>query len=138
MKLDHEKNVEGRMEVKKFQNKREVVAHVYPLLRENHEVFKSFGPKSEIARKNLESDAHAIWLSERLATIVPNNRKIAEIVVANKDLFTPAEQVTLNKFALHARGYEKWVDDEVSYEGVVRFPEEVDEMISEMVDGGAQ
>jgi hypothetical protein len=137
MKSDYEGYVSGRLAVQQFQDKREVASFVYPLLKENHDVFLSYGPKSEIARTNPESDAHGVWLSERLATIVPNNRKIAEIVTANSALFTPAEQTILNKFALHARSYEAWVTDDVTYEVVVRFPEEFDKLISELANGQA-
>jgi hypothetical protein len=137
MKSDHEGYVNGRLEVKQFQDKYEVAACVYPLLKENHHVFLSFGPKSEIARKNPESDAYGVWVSERLSTIIPNNRKIAEITAANSALFTGAEQAVLKKFELHARSYEAWITDDVSYEGVVRFPEDFDKLISEMADAGA-
>jgi hypothetical protein len=137
MKENHDGYVSARLEVRKFQDKRDVARYFYPLLKQNHDVFIAYGPYSEIARRNPESDAHGIWLSERLATIVPNNRKIAEIIMANSDRFTPSEQVILNRFALHARSYEAWVTDDVSYEGVVRFPEEFDKLISEIADAGA-
>jgi len=134
MKADHEGYVSARLEVRIFQEKREVAEYVYPLLKQNHDVFLAYGPHSEIARKNPESDVQGIWLSERLATIVPNNRKIAEIVTANSNLFTSTEQTVLTKFALHARSYEAWVTDDVSYEGVVRFPEEFERLILEIVN----
>jgi len=137
MKSDHEGYVSARLGVRKFQDKHDVARYAYPILKENHDVFLEYGPHSEIARKNPESDAHGIWLSERLATIIPNNRKIAEITTANIDLFTPTEQAILNKFALHARSYESWVTDDVSYEVVVRFPEEFDKLITELANGFA-
>lgn len=134
MKSDHERYVHERLEIRSFGKKEEVAAYVYPLLKENHEVFMSFGPKSEIARKNPESDAHGVWVSERLSTIIPNNRKIVEITETNSGLFTPAEQAILKKFSLHARSYEGWVTDDVSYEGVVPFPEEFDKLIAGLTD----
>jgi hypothetical protein len=134
IKSNHERYVHERLEIRGFEKKEEVAAYLYPLLKENHEVFLSFGPKSEIARKNPESDAHGVWVSERLSTIIPNNRKIVEIAEANSGLFTPTEQAILKKFALHARSYEGWVTDDVSYEGVVRFPEEFDKLISGLAD----
>lgn len=137
IKLDHERYVDGRLEVRSFQTKQEVAAYVYPLLKENHDVFLSFGPTSEIARKNPENDAHAVWVSERLSTIIPNNRKIVEVAEANRGKFTAAEQATLKKFSLHARSYEGWVTDDVSYEGVVRFPEEFDKLIAGLADDRA-
>jgi hypothetical protein len=134
MKSDHEGYVNGRLEVRSFQNKQEVAAYVYPLLKENHDVFLLFGPRSEIARRNPQSDAHGVWMSERLSTITPNNRKIVEIIEANSQLFAAAEQVVLKKFSLHARSYEGWVTDDVSYEGVAPFPEEFDAMITGLAD----
>lgn len=136
MKSEHEANVSGRLKRFQFSNKREVATCIYPLLKENHSVFTNFGPDSEIARKNPESDAHAVWLSERLATIVPNNRRIAEVVKAEKALFTGEEQKVLTQFELHSRSYERWVNEEVSYEAVVRFPVEFDKLIAGLVDAG--
>lgn len=75
MKLDHEIYVRGRLEIRRFQKKQEIATYLYPLLKENHDVFFSFGPKSEIARRNPESDAHGVWMSERLSTIIPKDRK---------------------------------------------------------------
>ena len=134
MKVDHERYVDGRLEVRIFQTKQEVAAYVYPLLKENHDVFVSFGPRSEIARKNPQSDAHGVWISERLSTIIPNNRKIVQVTDGNRRLFTAAEQAIVKTFSLHARSYEGWVTDDVSYEGVVRFPEEFDKLIAGLTD----
>jgi hypothetical protein len=131
MKSDHEKFVSERLEPQEFTNKRQVAERIFPLLKENHEVWLNYGPQSEIARRNPEGEAHAIWLSERLATIVPNNRLIAQLTSGNAGLFTAAEQAILKKFELHQRSYEQWVNDEINYEGVVRFPPEFDRLISE-------
>lgn len=137
MKSDHERYVDGRLEVRSFQTKKEVAAYVYPLLNENHDVFLSFGPKSEIARKNPESDAYGVWVSERLSTIIPNNRKIIAVAEANSGVFAAAENAIIKKFSLHARSYEGWVTDDVSYEGVIRFPEEFSKLIAGLVDDRA-
>jgi hypothetical protein len=136
MKYDHERFVAARLQRSQFVDKHEVAAFIYPLLEENHEVFTNYGPTSEIARRNPESDAHGVWLSERLATIIPNNRRIAEIVAANSGLFNADEQVILSRFGLHARTYDQWVGDDISYEGVVRFPAEFEALISEAAHVG--
>jgi hypothetical protein len=132
MKSEHEANVNGRLLMTTFSDKYEVTRCVYPFLAENNSVFRNFGPRSEIARKNPESDAHAVWLSERLSTIVPNNRQIAKVTTDNIALFSPDEQAIITTFALHARSYERWVTDEVTYESVVRFPPEFESLISEL------
>jgi hypothetical protein len=99
-------------------------------------VFINFGPHSEIARKNPASDAHGIWLSERLTTIIPNNRRMTRVREANLRSFGPLEQAILARFRLHVRSYERWALDEVTYEGVVRFPTEFESLISELVYAG--
>jgi hypothetical protein len=135
MKLQHNRDVEDRLKKEAYKDKFEVARAIHPLLAQNHAVFKNYGPHSEIAQKNPESDAHAVWLSMRLATIVPNNRQMAEITSANAKLFSVEEQKILATFEVHARGYEQWVQDEISYEGVVRFPAQFATLITELASG---
>ena len=132
MKAEHEAFVSGRMEKPQFSDKNEVAAYLYPLMKENHEVFKNFGPHSVIAHKNPGSDAHGVWLSERLGTIIPNNRRMLGVIEANGDLFDPKEQAILARFGIHVRSYDQWVHDDIGYEGVVRFPPEFGALISEL------
>lgn len=136
MKSDHEASVDGRLKNVRFNDKRDVAKYVSPLLSENRIVFEKYGPHSEIARKNPESDAHRIWLAERFSTLVPNNRKIAEIMNTNRRLFATEEQAIVSEFLLHARSYERWVNDEITYEGVIRFPPEFEKLITEVSRGG--
>lgn len=137
MKSNHEKFVGERLHPHAFIDKRQVAERIFPLLKQNHDVFLAYGPHSEIARRNPESDAHGIWKSERLATIIPNNRIMAKLTAANAELFTADEQAIFKKFELHARSYEKWVNDEITYESVVRFPIDFDALISEVAHAGA-
>ena len=134
MKVGHETFVAGRLNEPICYNKYEVARHIYPLMRDNYNVFIEYGPHSEIARKNPNSEARSVWLHERLSTIVPNNRRILSIIESNGALFSGPEQAVVSRFALHARSYERWVRDEVNYEGVVRFPVEFDEFVKELID----
>jgi hypothetical protein len=95
IKLQHERDVSDRFKKHQCGSKQEVARLVHPLLAQNHAVFKAYGPHSEIARKNPESEAHSVWLEERLATIVPNNLRISELVSNHSRLFTPDEQKTI-------------------------------------------
>ena len=134
MKAKHEEFVIGRLEATQFADKKAVARYFYPLMRENHEVFCNFGPHSEIARRNPESDAHGVWLSERLTTIIPNNRKMVAVAETYLDFFTSSEQAIIGKFRLHVRTYDRWVRDETSYEGVVRFPTEFEALVTELAN----
>jgi hypothetical protein len=137
MKAAHEAFVAGRLNPPEFKSKDEIATFIYPLLQENHEVFAAYGPHSEIARRNPEAEAHGVWLSERLATIVPNNRQIAELLEANKGLFPATEQAVLARFLVHARGYQRWVLGEVDYEAVIPFPAEFETIIAEAAHAAA-
>jgi len=137
IKSEHEAYISSRLDTAEIHEKHDVAQLVFPMQKENFEVFSNFGPKSRIARRNPDSDAHQIWLSERLSTIVPNNRKIATLVTEFMSLFLPEEQVILQNFLLHVRTYEHWVLDEVSYEGVVRFPSEFADLIERLSDASA-
>lgn len=137
LKVDHEIFVSGQLELLQFVDKAKVARHLFPFMKENYEAFVNFGPHSEIARNNPESDAHGVWLSERLATIIPNNRRMLRVTEANSDLFDPDEQAVLARFGLHVRTYNRWVQDEITYEGVVRFPIEFEALISKLAHGRA-
>jgi hypothetical protein len=128
-KEDHEALVRNRLDGIRYATKREVARAIVPLLRENHQVFLSYGPHSEIARRNPESDAHATWVEERLATIVPNNRNIAAAIEAHRNLFEPEDSGVIARFLQHVRSYERWVSEDATYEGVTRFPIEFDELM---------
>lgn len=132
MKLQHNQDVENRFKSCVYKSKQDIAKVIHPLLVQNHAAFKNYGPQSDIARKNPESDAHAVWLSMRLSTIVPNNRRIKDIVSKHMDLFDASEQKTLAEFEVHASGYEGWVNDENSYEGVVRFPRAFGTLIEDL------
>lgn len=134
----HEAYVMGRLQTSGPTHKREVAEKIYPLMKENYEAFINYGPLSKIARKHPQSEAHAVWLSERLSTIIPNNRCMLTTVIAHKDLFSPKEQATLARFAIHVRSYEPWVREEISYEAVVPFPPEFETLISGLIDASSQ
>lgn len=137
IKAEHETSVQDRLGPAPA-DRIQAATEIIPLLGENHLAWSNYGPGSKIARENPHSDsAYATWTSERLTTIVPNNRRISAILQVNAAAFTPEEQHTIAKFQLHVRTYERWVEDEISYEGVTRFPIEFGDLIRGIADGGA-
>lgn len=135
MKRKHEANIADRVTQKIFGDKGEVAAALLGLLKINKSVFLQYGPHSEIARKNPWSEgAHSTWLTERLVTIVPTNRSIYQILESNIDLFSLKELEAIRKFQAHVRTYERWVQDEINYEGVTRFPHEFETMIENLAN----
>ncbi|WP_374595676.1 HNH endonuclease [Sphingosinicella sp.] len=131
-KEDHEAFIQQSLIFTPNASRQAVANEIAPLLAQNHQAWLSFGPFSEIARRNPHSgSAHAAWLSERLGTIVPNNRRINEILRANAGAFSANDHPVVAAFQLHVRSYERWVADEISYEGVTRFPVAFAELIRE-------
>lgn len=137
MKATHENAVLTRMDEKPDPERRDVLLEVLGLLEENRQSWAQYGPLSELARSRPHDEsAHAVWLSERLSVIVPNNRRITEILAERKSIFQPEELKAVASFLIHARSYERWVNDEIEYAAVVRFPTAFDAMIREGLDVG--
>ncbi len=104
--------------------------HIAGLLSDSHQAWLNYGPNSELARKNPNSDSlYKLWTSERLSTIVPNNRAISALLNTYRLLFSPIEQPAVSKFMSHAKSYERWVGDEIPYQAVERFATEFDVLV---------
>ena len=130
MKIMHENNVSKRLEAKGFSSVEQIKDKIAIFLTENRQVWLQYGPMSEVARKNPHSEEiHAIWTSEKLSTIVPNNRIIANLLEANRNLFSKQEQSIISQFLYHVKSYEKWVHDEIPYQAVTRFPIDFEHLI---------
>ena len=101
----------------------------------NKAVWTKYGPSSELANKNPHDEAaYAIWTRERVSTIVPNNRKIASLLIDHRRLLGATDQQTIEEFLLHFRSYEEWVNSNDDYKPVVRYPIEFDELINRIAD----
>jgi len=130
MKIAHENNVLARLEAKEFRSVEKVKGRIAIYLAENRQVWLKYGPMSELALKNPHSEEiFAIWTSERLSTIVPNNRLMESLLKVNRDLFDRKDQPTISEFLLHVKSYEKWVEDEIPYHAVTRFPPDFEHLI---------
>jgi hypothetical protein len=131
MKNDHEKRISQRLDAASISDVNELKDQIAICLAENHEAWRQYGPMSENARKNPHSDEmYAIWLSERLSTIVPNNRIVVGLLEKHRNLLGRSVQRIVSQFLLHANSYERWVNDEIPYQAVLRFPLEFEALIS--------
>ncbi|MDV8052954.1 HNH endonuclease [Pseudomonas aeruginosa] len=138
MKAEHEARVLERLDQDPMPTKQDIALAILPLLEENRQSWAQYGPLSELARTQPHNEsAHAVWMSERLSVIVPNNRKIAVQIEEHRSLFGAGEQGVVTAFLLHVRSYEQWVEDAIPYTAVKRFPVEFDNLIRGLADGGA-
>ena len=95
-------------------SKNNIARAILPMLEDNRQSWEQYGPLSELARSQPHNEAvHAVWVSERLSVIVPNNRKIAAELDAHRGLFDKGEQEIITTFLLHVRSYEQWVEDAI-------------------------
>jgi hypothetical protein len=129
-KQEHEHLILSALTAPAIKNIDELKHSIAIHLAENHAAWAKFGPMSERARKNPHSEEmHDVWMSERLATIVPNNRAIVQLLIGFRTLFDTQSQSIISEFLSHARSYERWVNDEISYQSVERFPSKFEDLI---------
>lgn len=138
IKDQHEARVIARLDQEAMASKADIARAILPLLEDNRQSWAQYGPLSELARSQPHNEAaHAVWLSERLSVIVPNNRKIAAELDAHRGLFDGRELVIITAFLLHMRSYEQWVEDAIPYAAVKRFPTAFDGFVRGLADDGA-
>lgn len=138
LKAEHEAFILARLAPEPLDSRLAIATAIAPMLAENHQAWLSFGPLSDVARKNPHSaSAYAAWLSERLSIIAPNNRRISAILRNGARAFLPADRPIVAAFLLHSRGYDRWISDEISYEGVQRFPTLFADLIEEAAHASA-
>ncbi|MCG6557074.1 HNH endonuclease [Ruegeria sp. 1NDH52C] len=138
MKASHEARVLARLEKEPMTTKVEIARALLPLLEENRQSWAQYGPSSELALSQPHNEAaYAVWVSERLSVIVPNNRRMAAELEAHRGMFEKGELATITTFLMHVRSYEQWVQDVIPYEAVKRFPVDFDDLIRGLADGSA-
>lgn len=109
-----------------------ICLEINKILVHNFLIWKTFGPESEEAQKNPLSNAVDRWESEKLKTIVPNNKKIIALIENNIDKFQVDEYEACFEFIEHAKGFEENCSL-FKKEGVKRFPKKFSEVIDKYV-----
>jgi hypothetical protein len=126
-KRQHESEVETAFSVSMFSTRRELALHVKRILTENQTTWRMYGPESEAARANPLSNLHLVWSFRKLDTLVPNNRRIIEIVKKNSQLFDQHGYSAACSFVEHAEVFEQSCYKRI--ENAPRFPKEFEEVI---------
>ena len=130
MKREHEGFISTRLHISKLESVEQLKDKIAPYMAENYQAWEQYGPTSENARKNPNSDqVYALWTSERLSIIVPNNREIAVLLQEYRELFSRREQRVVSRFIQHVESYEQWVHDKIPYNAVQRFPSDFEDLI---------
>lgn len=80
--------------------------HVGGLLEKNRAIWQAFGPRSETAIRDPNSNVQSVWEGAKTEIIIPNNRAIINIIEANMGLLDAAHSAAYAQFYAHAAGYE--------------------------------
>jgi hypothetical protein len=126
-KSAHEANVRRALSAPHFDSKKTLCGAVLRLLIENHAVWKTYGPESDEAKRNPASSAASLWTLRKLSEVIPNNRRIVNMVKGHSALFDPAEYTECCSFVEHAEGFEQNTYER--REGVPRFPTRFEEVV---------
>lgn len=92
-----------------FAEKADLNRAVRLLLAENYEVWRTLGPRSEVAGRSPASNSYRLWELRRVDKIIPNNRRIVNMVRANQKLLDEKQTVAFAEFANHAEAFEAHV-----------------------------
>lgn len=86
-KASHAKQVRQFFDVPIIRDERELLIAVNDLLDTNKVIFQEYGPYSLKAVEGEAGDAISVWRSRCLDTIIPNNRRIINLIEKNKRNF---------------------------------------------------
>jgi hypothetical protein len=125
----HERRVIESLKAPKFTSVEKAATFIANLLIENRVIWESYGPESAEAKRNPLSTSSEVWRLRKLERIIPNNRRIINVISSNSDLFNSEEYEIACRFVEHAEGFERNAYERI--EGVPRFPKG----FWEMVDG---
>jgi hypothetical protein len=99
------------------------------MLRRNRAIWEQYSPESEAGLDPL-SELARTWRDEVLATIIPNNRRVLELIDANRSLFTEEELALVEQFRIHAAALDLNYTSGQRRAGAPRFPEGFDNIFT--------
>lgn len=130
-KSEHEEKVRQFFSEDTYENKNELCKVIKRYLIVNYQIWKTYGPESEIARKNPASNAALIWKLRKLDKIIPNNRGIINLINRHESFFTSEEYTHCCEFIEHAEGFE--LSTYERRDSVPTFPQKFQEVIDNNV-----
>jgi len=128
-KRNHEESIRRSLEGEHFSDKDKMFSVLKRLLMENEDIFYQYGPESFVARRNPLSNVKAIWDIKKVTVLIPNNRRIINIIENNQTYFSDEEYYTFLKFKAHASSFESNTYERLDNDSVITFPIEFKEII---------
>jgi hypothetical protein len=128
-KKNHEERVRRNLEGERFSNGNELFSVLKRLLTENEHIFDQYGPKSFVARRNPLSDVKDKWDIFKVTMLIPNNKRIINIIEDNQTYFSDEEYNVFQKFKAHALSFENNAYERMDDDCVLTFPVEFKNLI---------
>lgn len=114
-KKQHEERIRKIGLEQRFSNAADLARAIRGLLSENHTIWRELGPKSEVAERDPGSNAHKLWELRRSDRILPNNRRIMNLIRANQEFLNPEQAKAFAEFVAHAEAFEAHVEDRLDH-----------------------
>ena len=111
-----------------FENRQELRNKYRELLRENNEIYKTYGPNISKMEDPLADEAE-MWHELIRTRLLPNNRSILNLLKANSYLLNEREKEILAKFEIHVIGFERNHTGAEKNASVTTFPKEMDSLL---------
>jgi hypothetical protein len=99
-KRDHKERLAQVFGVTRCNSRFALRKTIAPILAANKTIFDAYGPSLDHTY-NPESDGPGIWRRKVLTSIIPNNRRLAAILDANRELLGARELALLEDFRQH-------------------------------------
>lgn len=130
-KASHEQRIHSLFSVSKYAKRDDLVNELASLLMRNKSIFDAYGPNSSSAEHPLSSDAFYIWQTRCIDTLIPNNKRMSQLMSANSHLLTFEEQIVAQAFELHREGFEFNHLSGDANSAVPMFPYEMNQLLKE-------
>lgn len=110
-------------------DKANMFEEIQTYLAENKQLLMQYGPNSLLAINNPLSESINIWRTYKDSTIIPNNKKIVNLIEKNINLLSSNEKEIFYKFKVHSDAFEHNQITRNDSDAVPTFPNEFEQMI---------
>lgn len=128
-KSEHSQKINSLFNIKTFDSRDKTRKAILPLLNENNTIFNIYGPMTD-ERFNPESEMPKTWLLKIQSNILPNNRKILNILDQNYNLLNDKEMVVFKQFRQHVLDFESRHLNNEEINGV-QFPSQMNQILAD-------
>ncbi|AWH86328.1 hypothetical protein HYN59_14965 [Flavobacterium album] len=104
-KSDHSLKISRQFGIIRYSSRSEIRKVVMRIMLENKVIFDKFGPLTD-ERFNPESESPKKWREGIHKTILPNNRKLVQLVDINYELLNTEEELLFAEFKQHVSDFE--------------------------------